>query len=717
MLSLVEGADGALWVGTEGGLARLQEGAWQVFTAASSDLPDNTVTALATGADGALWVGTYGGGLARLQEGAWQVFAEANSGNQITALAEDADGALWVGTVGAGLAHFDWGELKPRLRRIETLPQIGQPEHTFAVRGFDPTYRTPVHRLRFHWEVWKQPLLSAPPVLTRRTSEPFLTVPFVEDGSYRIEVRAEDRYGWLSAPESFEVEVAIPRPGDVPWWQTTAASAAVVAVPVLYLLLLPPLVLLYPRFSWARSLVNSGIFTKFPLVHRLLLDTPWARRQLFALYCTDAEQASELPHYIEQSIFPLSGGEAQIVGGENDPLGELAGSGRFFLILGRSGTGKSVLMARLRRIVAARFGRDRSALPVLVSAPTHMGAGESLGDAVKNILRRDGKVELPEGIFDFLIRKGGFLIIVDSLNECPQATAALTSFLNADASNCVLIASQTDVLQHPDVKHYRLSEVTVDQARTYLDERIGTGVWNRLSPPLRALAHNPKDLDLIAEVSENLGVENLPARRADLYAERLRADSAVKIWVETADPRLEILYNISFRMLAEKRMLDLPSLALWVREGLSDYDLSADEVDAIVEVLRRSRQFREVKARNRLGREYDAITFDHELVGKFLVARRLRAILESGSRTDALEYSTDETWQDVFFFVIDEADATRLPALLLDALLEQGGATPLALIAYAIRTKTDEVPPLSPEVRDNYTKARLSEDIKLTPAA
>ena len=80
-------AAGALWIGTSvlaaAGLARLQDGQWQVFTEANSDLPADGVRALAVDAAGALWIGTSdfggGGGLARLQDGQWQVFTEANS--------------------------------------------------------------------------------------------------------------------------------------------------------------------------------------------------------------------------------------------------------------------------------------------------------------------------------------------------------------------------------------------------------------------------------------------------------------------------------------------------------------------------------------------------------------------------------------------------------------------------------------------------------------
>jgi ligand-binding sensor domain-containing protein len=37
------------------------EGRWQTYNKASSGLPNDTVRALARGADGALWIGTQGG--------------------------------------------------------------------------------------------------------------------------------------------------------------------------------------------------------------------------------------------------------------------------------------------------------------------------------------------------------------------------------------------------------------------------------------------------------------------------------------------------------------------------------------------------------------------------------------------------------------------------------------------------------------------------------
>jgi ligand-binding sensor domain-containing protein len=86
---------------------------WFVFTQESSDLPSDFVFALAPGADGALWIGTNGGGLARLdKDGRWQSYSKANTNgglpnDTVRALAPGADGALWIGTVGGGLARLD----------------------------------------------------------------------------------------------------------------------------------------------------------------------------------------------------------------------------------------------------------------------------------------------------------------------------------------------------------------------------------------------------------------------------------------------------------------------------------------------------------------------------------------------------------------------------------------------------------------------------------
>lgn len=108
--ALLEDRERSIWVGTEGGLARLsQEEVWGY--AESEGLPDRQVYALA--ADGAgLWVGTFGG-LARLEvdihgEPKVRVWRREQGlpGDWVWAVRRDRRGRLWVGTE-AGLCRLD----------------------------------------------------------------------------------------------------------------------------------------------------------------------------------------------------------------------------------------------------------------------------------------------------------------------------------------------------------------------------------------------------------------------------------------------------------------------------------------------------------------------------------------------------------------------------------------------------------------------------------
>lgn len=90
-----------VWLGTyDGGLTRVQAGgAMRRYTAARDGLPTDTVLALATDAQGVLWVGTTGG-LARLRgDGGIEPVAlpDAEGVPMVYALSVQADG-LWVGT-------------------------------------------------------------------------------------------------------------------------------------------------------------------------------------------------------------------------------------------------------------------------------------------------------------------------------------------------------------------------------------------------------------------------------------------------------------------------------------------------------------------------------------------------------------------------------------------------------------------------------------------
>jgi diguanylate cyclase (GGDEF)-like protein len=95
---------GAIWVGTEQGLNRIDPRTGDVRTYDVSDgLGGNTVNALAAGADGSLWAGSWPGGVVRfLPDGKVRRYAAPDVTPEqfrIGAIHVGADGEVWVGAV------------------------------------------------------------------------------------------------------------------------------------------------------------------------------------------------------------------------------------------------------------------------------------------------------------------------------------------------------------------------------------------------------------------------------------------------------------------------------------------------------------------------------------------------------------------------------------------------------------------------------------------
>jgi ligand-binding sensor domain-containing protein len=119
--ALLEDSDGDIWIGTNGGLARLQDKAFLSVTRRRG-LTDDYVRAISEAADGTLWIGTSAG-LNQLQEGRVTPFETLAGlgGNSVLALASMAPNTLWVGTYNHGAAQFDGRRALP-IDRTSGLP-------------------------------------------------------------------------------------------------------------------------------------------------------------------------------------------------------------------------------------------------------------------------------------------------------------------------------------------------------------------------------------------------------------------------------------------------------------------------------------------------------------------------------------------------------------------------------------------------------------------
>jgi ligand-binding sensor domain-containing protein/signal transduction histidine kinase len=99
---------GQLWLGTQGGLFRLDD--LKLFTTRDG-LSANDVRAIAEDREGNLWIGTEGGGLNRLRDGRFTCYTKTNGlpGNSVSGVVLDANQVLWVATSG-GLARYQAGK-------------------------------------------------------------------------------------------------------------------------------------------------------------------------------------------------------------------------------------------------------------------------------------------------------------------------------------------------------------------------------------------------------------------------------------------------------------------------------------------------------------------------------------------------------------------------------------------------------------------------------
>lgn len=100
--------NGAVWIGTDYGLASYDGGVWTVYNTMNSGIPDNSIRSLLIDGN-TIWIGTFTGGLARFDGTAWIIYNTTNSfipDDFVRSLARDTAGNIWVGTIG-GLGLFD----------------------------------------------------------------------------------------------------------------------------------------------------------------------------------------------------------------------------------------------------------------------------------------------------------------------------------------------------------------------------------------------------------------------------------------------------------------------------------------------------------------------------------------------------------------------------------------------------------------------------------
>jgi ligand-binding sensor domain-containing protein/two-component sensor histidine kinase len=118
-------ADGYLWIGTSGGLARFDGVRFVVYARFNTPgMTDDNIRALESARDGSLWIATDGGGLLHYKDGRFQSFGpkEGLANEFVGAVMEDHKGNIWAAT-NRGLFRGGAGKFE-RLDEELHLPNI-----------------------------------------------------------------------------------------------------------------------------------------------------------------------------------------------------------------------------------------------------------------------------------------------------------------------------------------------------------------------------------------------------------------------------------------------------------------------------------------------------------------------------------------------------------------------------------------------------------------
>jgi ligand-binding sensor domain-containing protein/signal transduction histidine kinase len=103
--------EGALWIATAGGVARLRGEQLETFTPADG-LSSNLVLSLFEDREGSIWIGTEAGGLNLLKSKKFNTYTTKDGlpNDLVKVIYQDPQGGIWIGSNGGGLTLFKNGK-------------------------------------------------------------------------------------------------------------------------------------------------------------------------------------------------------------------------------------------------------------------------------------------------------------------------------------------------------------------------------------------------------------------------------------------------------------------------------------------------------------------------------------------------------------------------------------------------------------------------------
>ncbi|WP_407837863.1 NACHT domain-containing NTPase [Streptomyces sp. DSM 116496] len=389
------------------------------------------------------------------------------------------------------------------------------------------------------------------------------------------------------------------------------------------------------------------------------------------------------------------------------------------LLRGEAGSGKTTLIQQLA-VSAGREGALADLVPYVLPLRTLTRHGQPLPAAKDFLAATALKGQAPEGWEDRVLRAGRGLILVDGIDEIPEAERArardwLVDLFAAYPHNRWLVTSRPSAVRpdwlageqfaelvlvpmnQPAVAAFVTRWHTAAEAGEHLRDQLLESLATK--PELARLATNPLLCGLICALHrERRGF--LPSGRKELYT------AALSMLLHRRDRERDL----RLPELAEEPQLQLlQRLAYWlIRNGRTEIgrDRATALIDAALPAVPAAQALGDAGAvlRHLLDRTgllraptEDTLEFVHRTFQDFLGAR---AALDEGSLGELTRHADDDQWEDVIRMAVAQGRPLERAAIIRDLLVrntDRAVLLALASLEYAAE--------LEPELREDARTA------------
>jgi hypothetical protein len=403
-----------------------------------------------------------------------------------------------------------------------------------------------------------------------------LTLPSLPEGKYSLYVQATDLNDKVAESQPISISVTSWESQLFGWLKVIVLACALVIGILIAIttsaLFLAPHSIFFHNLLMSPMVRNVGSLGVIPLALRL----PRVRRHILKQYLDGVGNDKEFSDRESRFVIPTEDFSPE-------SFGTLLSDKRRLLLLGQPGIGKTSYL----KYLAGHYARRPDTPPTGV-IPVFIPLADCRGESPENMFSAQmaafGRLS-DEELNKFFLRRGGFVVLIDGLNETDAQTRnKVKAFVDQhQGANYFCLSSEQEYQEFADVDGVRLPALGEDKIKDLLLKRLdgeqAAATVKQLEGDTGGIYGIPQNLGLAVELRKRNSETHIPRSKTGLYGATL--DNALARCGE-GYPR-GALYKRAWNLWKERR-----------RRFTPDGELASADIEPLLEadvVIARDGQF------------------------------------------------------------------------------------------------------------------------------